>query len=105
MIIFLRYHSVRTNVLCAKIFVRHSNSHNQEVTMQNDTMMRLIQRVTEDADFRANALLNLEDTLQAEGFSLSSDELSAVQAFQTQILGNAGIELGELTNLQYICGQ
>ena len=73
--------------------------------MQNDTMMRLIQRVTEDADFRASALLNLEETLNAEGFSLSGDELAAVQAFQSQVLGSAGIELGALTNLQYICGQ
>ena len=71
--------------------------------MQNDTMMRLIQRVTEDADFRASALLNLEETLNAEGFSLSGDELAAVQAFQTQILSTTSIELGGLTNLQYIC--
>lgn len=61
--------------------------------MPNDTMMRLVQRVTEDADFRANALLNLEQTLNSEGFCLSRDELAAVQAFQTQVLGCATVEL------------
>lgn len=66
-------------------------------------MMRLIQRVTEDADFRANALLNLEETLDAEGFCLSRDELAAVQAFQTQVLGGAEVELGMLSTLQKIC--
>ncbi len=70
--------------------------------MQSDTMMRLIQRVTEDADFRTNALLNLEQTLDTAGFCLSRDEFAAVQAFQTQVLG--GVEVGLLSNLQYVSG-
>lgn len=71
--------------------------------MLNDVMMRLMQRVTEDADFRTNALLNLEETLDAGGFCLSTDELAAMEAFQAQVLHGAKVDLGVLSIPQNFC--
>lgn len=49
--------------------------------MRDAVLMSLMDRLIADAGFRARARADLNGALQAEGFALQEDELSAVRDF------------------------
>lgn len=63
--------------------------------MRDDVLMRLMDRVMSDADFRRRLRSDLDGTLRIEDFQLTEDELMAVREFHrhTAGLGDAELEL------------
>ena len=61
--------------------------------MRDDVLADLVDRAMTDADFRRRAADDLDGTLEAEGFRLEPDELSAVREFHSQVAGKSDQEV------------
>ncbi len=55
--------------------------------MATDQLGLLVQRAMTDAEFRRRAQADLDGTLAAEGYRLSSEEMEAVRSFQQEVAG------------------
>jgi hypothetical protein len=64
--------------------------------MRDEILASLVDRAMTDADFRGNALTDLEGTLTAHGYDLQPDELEAVRDFHGQVAGKSEAEVQEL---------
>lgn len=55
--------------------------------MSDDAMFAIIKRTTEDEEFRQRLVSDLEGTLKAEGYKLTSEEMDAAREFHGQYAG------------------
>ena len=64
--------------------------------MRDAILAGLVDRAMTDADFRRQAITDLDGTLAANGYELQPDELEAVREFHGQVAGKSEAEVQEL---------
>jgi F0F1-type ATP synthase membrane subunit b/b' len=64
--------------------------------MRDEVLAGLVDKAMTDADFRRNAITDLEGTLAAHGYELQADELEAVRELHGQVAGKSEAEVEQL---------
>jgi hypothetical protein len=64
--------------------------------MRDEMLASLVDRAMNDADFRRQAITDLDGALAANGYELQPDELEAVREFHGQVAGKSEAEVQEL---------
>jgi hypothetical protein len=64
--------------------------------VRDDVLAGLVDRAMTDADFRRQAITDLDGTLAANGYELQPDELEAVREFHGQVAGKSDAEVQQL---------
>lgn len=64
--------------------------------MRDDVLMRLAERASGDAEFRARAREDLDGALRDYGFELVPEELAAIRELHARVAGLGDEELADL---------
>lgn len=63
----------------ARTLLKESQKHTKGAAMSQGTIEQVLGRMLTDDRFRRRAMLSLEETLQKEGYNLSSRELKSIK--------------------------